>query len=147
MTWSDWQPIDDGPAHDSAAVYELRLVSTNGCPISIPRFLQVDNRGILSIGETGTMESRRTQFLYALEKCSGHSEGNLLYYLLRYSPLNERFPQHQIEFRYHVEKDKDTAKQAEARMIKAYIREFGEVPPLNSAIPDRYGCWEPETMA
>jgi hypothetical protein len=90
------------------------------------------------------MESRRRQFIYAVEKCSGHSEGNLLYYLLRHSPLNERFPHHQLEYRFRGEDNKAAAKSAEARLIKAYIREFGEVPPLNSAIPDRYGSWKLE---
>jgi hypothetical protein len=111
------------------------------CPLFVPRFLDVDKRGLLSIGETGNMESRRNKFINAVEKCSSHSEGNLLHYLLRYTPLNDRFPNHHIEYRYRGEDDKGTAKAAETRLIKAYIREFGEVPPLNSAIPDRYGSW------
>ena len=90
------------------------------------------------------MESRRKQFIYAVEKGSGHSEGNLLYLLLRHSPLKARFPNHRVEFRFRPETDKQAANAAEARLIKAYIREFGEVPPLNSAIPDRYGSWDPE---
>jgi hypothetical protein len=29
----------------------------------------------------------------------------------------------------------------EERNIKLYCKQFGEVPPLNSAIPNRYGKW------
>lgn len=87
------------------------------------------------------MESRRRQFVRALKKGSGHSEGNLLYYLLRHTSLRQRFPDHRLEFRFRKEAGKAAAEVAEGRMIKAYIREFGEAPPLNSVIPDRYGDW------
>jgi hypothetical protein len=144
MSWSDWGPLNRPCGHSRTAVYELRLVNGRARPISLPRFLAIDDCGLLSIGETGNMESRRRQFIRALEKCSGHSEGNLLYYLLRHTPLRLRFPDHRLEYRFHKEPDKAAAKLAEARMIKAYIRKFGEAPPLNSAIPDRYGEWEYE---
>jgi len=143
MSWSEWQSLTQKAGHDGPAVYELRLVTAAG-PIPVPRFLAIDQRGLLAIGETGNMDSRRRQFIRATETCSGHSEGNLLYYLLRHSPLNKVHPEHRLEYRFRKEADKGAAKIGEARMIKAYIREFGEVPPLNSAIPDRYGNWECE---
>lgn len=123
-----------------AAVYEIRMTSIGGDPNPISRFLDADKRGLLTIGETGSMESRRKQFISAIEKHSNHSEGNLLYHLLRHTPLNKRFPNHRLEYRFYSETDKA----AEARLIKIYIRKFGEVPPLNSAIPDRDGNWKPE---
>ena len=143
MSWSEWQPLAQKSGHDGPAVYELRIVTAEG-PIAVPRFLATDRRGLLSIGETGNMDSRRRQFIRAIETCSGHSEGNLLYYLLRHAPLQKVHPDHSLQYRFRKEFDKKTAKLGEARMIKAYIREFGEVPPLNSAIPDRYGSWECE---
>ena len=146
MSWSEWQSIDSPSGHDAPAVYELRMTIDDSGPLSVPRFLATDDGGLLSIGETGNMESRRKQFIYAVEKRSGHSEGNLLCLLLRHSPLKARFPKHRVEFRFRPETDKQAAKTAEARLIKEYIREFGEVPPLNSAIPDRYGSWDPEDL-
>jgi hypothetical protein len=140
MSWYDWRPLRDQPDYGGPAVYELRI-ATDDRPIAIPRFLGTDVRGVLSIGETGGMAFRHRQFISAIEKCYGHSEVNLLYYLLRYTPLNKLHPKHCLEYRFRKERAKQAAKLAEARLIKAYVRQFGEAPPLNSAIPDRYGDW------
>lgn len=142
MSWNEWQTIESASSYNGPAVYELRMTNCNRNPISIPRFLSSDYRGLLSIGETGSMDKRRKQFINAIAKCSGHSEGNLFYYLLRYSPIMERFPDYQLEYRFYPKVDKSSAKIEEAKLIKTYICEFGEVPPLNSAIPNRYGCWD-----
>lgn len=64
--------------------------------------------------------------------------------LLRHTRLNKVHPKHCLEYRFRKESDKEAAKLREARMIKEHIRKFGEAPPLNSAIPDRYGNWECE---
>lgn len=142
MSWTAWAPIDSSAEYDGPAVYEIRLVASDGNPLPIHRFLDCDDRGLITIGETRNMETRRRQFVCGRDKCYGHSVGNLLYYLLRHSPLNERFQGFKIEYRFREEVDKSNAKQAEDRLIKAYVREFGEVPPLNTSIPDRYGNWE-----
>jgi len=141
MTWSEWRPITEPCLHQAPAIYELRIANS-GEPIAVPRFLGTDHRGLISIGQTGSMSSRRWQFIRAIEKCSGHSERNLFYYLLRYSALKSVHPDHAIEYRFHPEPDKAAARALENRMIKAYIRQFGEGPPLNCAIPDRDGDWE-----
>jgi len=143
MSWSEWQPLAKKSGYAGPAAYEVRIVTVAG-PIPVPRFLAIDQRGLLSIGETGNLDSRRQAFIRGMETCSGHSEGNLLYYLLRHSPLKKVHPEHRLEYRFRKESDKAAAKLAEERMIKAYIRAFGEVPPINSAIPDRYGSWECE---
>jgi len=141
MSWSDWQPLDACSDHYGAALYERRLCTAAG-PIAVPRFLATDAHGLIMIGQTNNMEARRKQFIRAVTKCQGHSEGNLLYYLLEYSPIRKLYPEHAIQYRFREEADKAAALLAENRVIKAYIREFGEAPPLNCAIPDRYGDWE-----
>ena len=141
MPWNKWTELTTDSQYYGAALYELRLRTASG-PIAIPRFLGTDSSGLLTIGHTKNMETRRTQFLRAIEKGRGHSEGNLLYYLLKHSPIRKVHPEHALEYRFREERDKATAKLAEAGQIKGYIREFGEAPPLNCAIPDRYGDWK-----
>jgi hypothetical protein len=142
MNWSDWQPLEKQSSHSGPAVYELRMVRGKNNPVSIPRFLACDKNGLLSIGSTTRMESRRKQFICGREKCYGHSEGNLLNLLIKHASLDKRFSGYRLEFRYRPVADKAQAKSAEERLIKEYVREFGEAPPLNSAIPGWYGTWE-----
>jgi len=140
--WTNWQRIDEESNHDGPAIYEVRIITGEGTPVPIPRFLSCDNDGLLLIGQTGRgMEARRAQFVCGVENCYGHSEGNLLHQLIRYSPLNERFQDYRLEFRYYPAMDQTAAKLAEEQSIKRYICKFGEVPPLNSVIPNRYGDW------
>ncbi len=144
MDWSDWQPLREESNHEGAAVYELRMVRSENNPVSIPRFLSCDKNGLLSIGSTTCMESRRKQFICGREKCYGHSEGNLLHLLIKHTSLDERFPGYGLEFRYCPAANESEAKAAEDRLIKGYVCKCGETPPLNSAIPRRYGSWEME---
>jgi hypothetical protein len=141
MSWSEWQPLEQPSSHAGPAVYEFRIGAA-GNAIPVPRFLATDDRGVLSIGETKNTESRRCDLLRAIAKCNGHSEGNLLYYLIRHSPLTSVHPMHTFQYRFRKEQTKGDAEPAETRLIKAYIRQFGEGPPLNCAIPDRHGDWE-----
>jgi hypothetical protein len=143
MSWSEWQPLNAKSGYDGPAVYEVRILNSAG-PMPVPRFLATDIRGLLSIGESRSMDKRRRQLVRAMEKCYGHSEGNLLYYLLRHTRLKDLHPI--IEYRFSKEADKAAAKVAEAKMIKEYIQKFGEPPPLNCAIPDRDGEWTCEDV-
>ena len=115
MAWQGWRSIIASSGHDGAAVYQLRLTDANGNPISISRFLSTDDRGILNIGESQYMETRRRAFVTATETCTGHSAGNLLYYLLKFSRYVKCFPNHQIEYRFRAQADKASARLAEER--------------------------------
>jgi len=112
----------------------------NGKPIEIRRFLGIDRNGILCIGKTTQLASRRKQFIRGLGGIFGHSEGNLLHILETISPIEVKFPDREYEYSYAVVAigDEDITEEEE---IKAYVKEFGEVPPLNSAIPNRFGDW------
>jgi len=138
--WSDWRALDTAAQYIGRAVYKIRL-SHNSLSVSIPRFLGVDTAGILCIGKTTNMENRRIQFIRGIQKGRGHSEANLLHLLRHHSPLMTTFPNHQYEYTFVQIQDFGEETVVEEAEIKAYVRTFGEVPPLNSAIPDRYGVW------
>ncbi len=139
-----WRSLGTKTLYGGAGTYELRMVHTvrgKTQPVPIPRFLQRDNRGLLLIGVTARIETRRKQFICGVERCHGHSEGNLLHLLTKYTPLTKQLPDYQLEFRYHPATDQREAELAEEQSIKRYVRRFGEAPPLNSAIPNRYESW------
>jgi hypothetical protein len=63
---------------------------------------------------------------------------NLLWLLQKQSMLGSVFPSAHYEYCFRVVSSVDKAKSAELQLIKSYVLCFGEVPPLNSAIPGRY---------
>ncbi len=139
--WSEWKPLDAEVRHTGAGAYEVRMVRGKDKAVPISRFLARDPDGLLVIGETSRIEHRRNRFVRGMNKGGGHSEGNLLHVLIERSPLNQRFPGYRLQFRYYRVADKVEAQRVQEQLIKQYICRFGEVPPLNSAIPDRYGNW------
>lgn len=140
FSWSDWKDIAESCGHWNAAIYEIRLM-TKGKPSLIRRWLGDDAGGLLTIGQTKNMESRRNNFIRGMTKCEKHSAGNLLYFILAHSRMRSIVPMHGIQYRFLKMRTAADAKLLEALNVKQYIIKFGEPPPLNSAIPDRYGEW------
>ena len=139
LNWSDWHDITQPANYGENAVYRIRLMNQQG-PAMISRFLGADSNGILCIGKTNDMEKRRRQFVRGLKGKFGHSEGYLMHILQKVSPFSALYAN--TEWQYSFAKVGSGEEEAvEAQEIKAYVKEFGEVPPLNSAIPDRYGDW------
>lgn len=130
-----WRDIEQR-AKRECAVYRIRLVK-NTKPLCIPRFLKADKEGVLCIGYTSNMETRRKRFKRGYLTCKGHSEGNLLYLLREYSGLRRKYPQTHLEYQYMKKSSKAKSKGEEERLIKKYVKRYGEAPPLNSSIPKR----------
>lgn len=147
VLWTEWQDLSQSSATNEPAIYEIRIVDENGTPLRLGRFLDLDELGLISIGLTTDMERRRQQFLCGMDNCYGHSEGNLLNLLRRFSRLQEVFPAAKYQYRFQAATNADVPS-LERRAIKRYIRRFGEVPPLNSAIPARYDLpsWQEEMI-
>jgi len=138
MSWSKWKKIDEKSGYDGFVVYKIRLYDKK-CkqPITLRRFFGMDRKGILAIGRTKNIERRRKQFYKGINDGAGHSEGNLL--RQSYSPCFEsKYPNTNYEFQYSFKRD-GRKKKTEEIEIKKYFKKHGEVPPLNSAIPNRYG--------
>lgn len=141
-----WQPVHPAPTVEArAGVYVIRIVDRNRRrPWSISRLLDMDPEGVLSIGQSSNLERRRRGFVSGVTRCYGHSEGNLLHLVARHAHRADKFGKDllsAIEWRFQYVHDTAAAKAHENTLLKQYIRRFGEPPPLNSAIPDRYGAW------
>jgi hypothetical protein len=146
LIWTNWQSISLECGRWRPAVYQMRLV-WHGEPRQIDRFRGTDPAGLLTIGETKSMEQRRLDFITAMSKCYKHSAGNLLYLILKYCRMGADVTPEAVEYRYVELPTEGDAKHAEALLVRQYILRHCEPPPLNSAIPDRYGekygKWQP----
>ncbi len=141
--WAHWNSIYVASNLDTNTVYKIRIIS-KGIPITIGRFLGVDKQGLLCIGTSSHMERRRKKFIQGITKGRGHSEANLLHLIRRYTEIDNIFPEFELEYSFIQINYEEEAKILEETLIKVYVSRFGEVPPLNSAIPGRYdlGTWE-----
>ncbi len=136
-TWSRWCPLDHPCGHNGAAVYQVRLLRSRR-PLPIGRLLRRDPAGLLCIGMTADMQRRRRAFVQGLKRGRGHSEANLLHQLEKSTPLKRLMPRRVYQYRFRTTSNRLDAQRLEERLIKRYVKQFGEVPPLNSAIPNRY---------
>jgi hypothetical protein len=136
--WTDWFSIDDKCDYQEAAVYKVRLANANGNAYTLERLLKADKKGIMCIGHTSKMKQRRAQFVSAIKRASGHSEMNLVYYLEHCTGFKKKFKNSQFQYCFRKCSNVAKSKSEEEQLIKAYFKRFGEVPPLNSAIPNRY---------
>ena len=138
VEWSDWQDL--GAAVPTApGVYQVRSCRPGGAGHTLPRLLAEDVEGTLIIGQSSNLERRRRAFQRRIRVGRGHSEANLLH------RLRDAFRSHakagvlaQVEWRVAITDEPTTV---EEQLIKAYVLTFGEPPPLNAAIPNRYGDW------
>ena len=142
VKWTSWQKFGTPAGTNGPGVYKIRLLA-RGKPQTIPRFLGQDPSGLLSIGVSGNLERRLRDFLRGLDKGRGHSEANLLNLLRTHASLERKVGPYSFQYSYKSYNHKK-ALALESMLIKQYVKRFGEVPPLNSAIPDRYNSafWE-----
>ena len=139
--WTDWFNIDDKCDYRGPAVYKVRLTNANGNACTLERLLRADEEGIMCIGRASDMKQRNAQFLTAIKAAYGHSEMNLVYYLNGYTDFKKKFKDGQFHYCFCKCADVAESKSEEEKLIKSYFLKFGEVPPLNSAIPKRYELW------
>jgi hypothetical protein len=140
--WTDWFNIDAKCNYHGPAVYKVRLICVNGNRCQLERLLKADQEGIICIGNTSNMEQRRKKFLSGVNRATGHSEMNLIYYLKAYTNFSNKFKDSYFQYSFRECSNVTESKKEEEKLIKSYFKEFGEVPPLNSAIPKRYKGWE-----
>jgi len=145
--WTEWLGIES--IHDKAirnnyrwpGVYKIRLVDSERNPIKIGRFLTCDNDGIIAIGHSKSVDQRIKQFLSAIHgKEFKHSVANRLFLIIYISNIGEHSStgNSKIEFAALRLKDKSEAKWEEERLLKTCFKEFGELPPLNGALPNNH---------
>lgn len=134
MKWTDWKSIDDPPKHDSHAVYKVRA-KLKGRILHVPRFLRQDEDGLLCIGKTTSMETRRRRFVGSCRLGKrGHSGGFMLHLVLSHCK-RIRSAALDLEYCFAKVRSRGEAGSLESEEINQYVRDFGEVPPLNSSLP------------
>lgn len=143
MVWSSWSDLEGSSERWEPAVYQIRLL--NGPkPFPIPRLLGIDNEALLTNGQTNSLEGRRNDFRRALKVGSKHSAGNLLFLLLEYSRMKKCIKNPNFQYRFAEAPSKTRAIELELELLRAYLQKYGELPPLNSSVPDKYGLRLPD---
>ena len=145
--WSNWKEIwridDIAVLFKCPGVYKIRLTNEPDNATKIPRFLGVDEEGLLAIGESRNLSRRIRQFYRAYSGQSfAHSVAERLFTLLsKIINSNSTLKNSRIEFSCMKLKDKAEAQIYEERLLKTYFKKFGELPPLNSSLPDKKVDW------
>jgi len=140
--WTDWQEIHEPSGHRAPAVYMVRLVRATGRVFALNRLLERDANGILCIGNSANMERRLRRFIAGMDTGEGHAPANRLYRLRQCTAFDQVFPKARYEYRFLRAEDKAQAEQFEIALLRRYFRCYGELPPLNSAMPGRHVPWE-----
>ena len=142
--WTNWIDLDwidnNSILYQWPGVYQIRLTNKQGHPFHIPRFLSIDIDGLLVTGESVNVAARLKEFLKASEgKSYAHSTAERLY-LIRYICKldNSSYKGYKFQYRCKRMKDKTEAEAHEEELLKGYFKQYGELPPLNSEMPDKY---------
>jgi len=122
-------PIVDNPEPEGPAAYAVYLKKG-----SIPRRCGTDREAIMSIGSTTDIRSRIRQFRRGLLIGRGHAAGNYLHWLNGCVAKECQVGRDDLVYVVRVCRD---SQGLEAKWLRAYACQFGELPPLNKALPRR----------
>jgi predicted GIY-YIG superfamily endonuclease len=150
--WSKWKDISSidnlaGQLSKIPGVYKMRLSNSAGRAHPIGRLLDADKKGVLAIGESVNLARRIKEFhrAYIGDRFMRHSVGDRLFLVLmcQYSRFKTAY-QNNVKIQFAVMKlnNKTEAETKEERLLKGYFKKFGELPPLNSLMPDKYISWD-----
>jgi hypothetical protein len=141
--WLGWIDIEENPDFDGCGVYRVRLVDSKGLPIEIPRFLDNDKDGILQISRSGNIKKGIDLFRGAIEgKKYANAEGKRLYLIKKYTNLPEIHKNYRLQYSIMKWADKREARIEQERLLKWYIKRYGEAPPVNNYFTEKYIDWE-----
>ena len=141
--WSEWTDIDQIPNYGGCGVYTIRLADTEGFPVEVPRFIDTDKDGILQICYSENIKRGIYRFLRATEgKRYTHAEGERLRLLKKYTNLKERYKDCKMQYSFKKHGGRKEARIEQERLLKCYVKKYGEVPPNNNNFPDKHIDWE-----
>jgi len=140
MGWSKWRDIEKEAGYNGWAIYKISMKRDNKT-VPIPRFLGIDKKGLLCIGITKEFEERLKQFKRGWKTGQGHSEANLLHLLDKHTNIKKQFKNYKCHYSFKKITRNQNLDDLESQKIKDYVKKYGEVPPLNSAIRYRYEEW------
>ena len=140
--WLGWIDIEENPDFDGCGVYRVRLVDSKGFPIEIPRFLDNDKDGILHISRSENIKKGINLFRGAIEgKKYANAEGKRLYLIKKYTNFPEMHKNYRVQYSIMKWADKREARIEQERLLKWYIKRYGEAPPVNNYFTEKYIDW------
>jgi len=141
--WSEWMDIHRFPNYEGCGVYQIRIVNAEGFPVEIPRFIDTDKNGILQICYSENIKRGIYRFLRATEgKRYTHAEGERLQLLKKYTNFKERYKDCKMQYSFKEQLNRREARVEQERLLKCYVKKYGEVPPNNNNFPDKHIDWE-----
>jgi hypothetical protein len=88
------------------------------------------------------MEQARRDILTGIKSWDKHMAGIMIHILTKYCrAYRTAHGSSIVQYRFQRHMSRVARKLREERLIKGYVRRFGEVPPLNSTIPNRHYDW------
>lgn len=150
--WSGWQDIlsikEVGTLGNGPGVYKIRLADSAKRPISIGRFLHEDKSGLLAIGESKHLAERIREFKGGWQsgRFGRHPAGDRMFLasVYKYSCLQTSHQNSILQVCVMKCANKEAAQDQEEKLLKDYFIDYGELPPLNSNLPDRKGWPKPD---
>jgi hypothetical protein len=141
--WFEWMDISETPNYEGCGVYKIRLTNSEGFPAEIPRFIDTDKDGILQICYSGNIKRGIYRFRGSIEgKKYTHAEGQRLQLLKKFTNLKERYKGCKMEYSFKKQASTREARVEQERLLKCYVKKYGEVPPNNNNFPDKHIDWE-----
>ncbi len=141
--WFEWKDINQIPNYEGCGVYQIRLANAEGFPVEIPRFIDTDKEGILQICYSENIKRGIYRFLRATEgKKYTHAEGERLQLLKKYTNFTERYKGCRMQYLYKEQLNRREARVEQERLLKCYVKKYGEVPPNNNNFPNKHIDWE-----
>lgn len=140
--WSEWCDIENAATRKGSfedwGIYEIRIVNRDGVPYKIGRVVGVDSSGLSYVGRSGFRTARTTRTIANRieEWLSVWHPGAAAYHNAKLL-LDGAVPDHRLEVRAMFLSDEDI-EDAEVGELRNYRRSYGELPPFNSADPDRW---------
>jgi len=141
--WVGWFDIQENSDFEGCGIYKIRLVDSGGFPIEIRRFLDNDKDGILQISRSENIRKGIHSFRGAMEgKKYANAEGKRLYLIKKYTDLTGIYKNYKLQYSFMRWTDKRAARIEQERLLKWYIKRYGEAPPINNYFTEKYIDWE-----
>ena len=141
--WFEWMDIWETPNFEGCGVYTIRLANSEGFPVEIPRFIDTDKNGILQICYSENIKRGIYRFRGAVEgKKYTHAEGQRLQLLKKFTNFKERYKGCKMQYSFKEQLNRREARVEQERLLKCYVKKYGEVPPNNNNFPNKHIDWE-----
>jgi len=128
-------------------VYALLWVRS-GKPVSIPRVLAVDPKGILYIASTENLKRRVASILLKhlqAARQGSRPQGRMHAFViaLQYTGMIDKVREEELQLAYKQYPDILTAARVERAVLAAYMKRYGEPPPMNLYLSKKHLLTQP----